>query len=381
MVTTIGNTQYTQSINLTGAALNPYNNTYIFQTGNSISSFDINTGLITNQVPVINPNGSPYFNNFRFNNADSAIYGLSYGTYFDTASNAFQQGVFLATIDQQTGVISKLSSTAVAPGFALLGSAIDPYQMLFYFSTGNNLLAIDMYTGAVYNNVALTITDGFSFGNFTYSCVDTAIYGLVRQNYFSNVPDPFNPGGTMQVLDSSTLKLGRVNPSTGVVTNISTHSIGINAYSINGGASIDPTNMIYYFSYGSGIAGISMITGQIVSTPNYNFVNGDYFDLMRSFENCYNATRIRQNPTLTTIKNTISKNEYIIYPNPNNGSFQIQNLEENDTVTIYDLFGNIVFTQKVKAKNICCTLDKAGVYYLRISNRQNAESKTIIVQS
>ena len=380
LVTTIGNTQYSQSINLTGAALNPYNNTYIFQTGNNISSFNINTGLITNQVPVTNPNGPSYFDNFRFNNSDSSIYGLARRTYFDTASNAFQQGVFLATANQQTGVISELSSTAIAPGFALLGSAIDPYQMLYYFSTGNNLLAIDMYTGAVYNNATLTITDGFSFGNFTYSCVDTAIYGLVRQNYFSNVPDPFNPGGTMQVLDSSTLKLGRVNPSTGVVTNISTHSIGINAYTINGGAAIDPTNMIYYFSYGSGIAGVSMTTGQIVSTPNYQIANGDYFDLMRNFENCYSATRIRQNPTLTATENTIPKNEYAVYPNPNNGSFQIQNIEDNATITIYDLVGRIIHHQNARGNNISCTIEKPGVYYLRVSTPRNTATKTIIIQ-
>lgn len=380
LVNSIGNIQYKQSVNLTGAALNPYNNTYIFQTGNNISSFDINTGIITNQVPVTNPKGSSYFDNFRFNNSDSAIYGLARRTYFDTTSNTFQQGVFLAKINQQTGSISELSSTAVAPGYALLGSAIDPYQMLYYFSTGNNLLAIDMYSGAIYNNVTLTITDGFSFGNFTYSCIDTAIYGLVRQNYFSTIPDPLNPGGTIQVLDSATLKLGRVNPSTGIVTNISTHSIGIGAYTVNGGAAIDPINKIYYFSYGNGIAGISMLNGQLVSTPLYTFNNGDYFDLMRNFENCYNAIRIRQNPSLTAIENTTSKKEYSLYPNPNNGSFQIQNLEENDTVTIYDLLGNIVLNEKVNAKNMFYSLEKTGVYYLRISNSHNTQTKTIIVQ-
>lgn len=380
IVTTIGNVQYKQSVNLTGAALNPYNNTFIFQTGNNISSFDITSGVLINQVPVSNPNGQSYFDNFRFNHSDSVIYGLSRRTYFDTASGSNLSGVFLAKANPTTGIITELSANALAPGFAMLGSAIDPYQMLYYFSTGNQLIAADMYTGAVYNQLNLTISNGFSFGNFTYSCVDTAIYGLVRQNYFSYVPDPLNPGSTIQVLDSATLKLGRVNTSTGVVTTISPYSIGIGAYTINGGAAIDPNNKIYYFSYGNGIAGISMLSGLLVSTPLYTFSNGDYFDLMRNFENCYAATRIRQNPQATAINNIRIKSELNVFPNPNAGRFTVTNPFDNGTLTIYNILGHQILKEKMSDKQMNINIEKAGIYYLQVSNNNTTLRKAITVQ-
>jgi hypothetical protein len=79
------------------------------------------------------------------------------------------------------------------------------------------------------------MTDGFAFGNFTYSCVDTSLYGLVRQNYFSYQPDPFSPGDSTMVLDSSSVKLGRVDPATGIVTTISPVTMPYGGYSVNGG--------------------------------------------------------------------------------------------------------------------------------------------------
>ncbi|MCX8479771.1 MAG: T9SS type A sorting domain-containing protein [Chitinophagales bacterium] len=377
----VGNTQYARSINLTGAALDPYNNTYIFQSGTNICSFDMSSGNLINQVPLTNSMGNSYFDNFRFNHSDSSIYGLSRRNYFDPVSGTTKAGVFLAKANSQTGTITEISPSAIAGGYAILGSAIDPYQMIYYFSGGNNLMGVDMYTGAVYSNPTLSFNDGFSLGNFTYSCVDTAIYGLVRQNYFSYIYDPFNPLDSIQVLDSATLKLGRVNPITGVVTNISAYSFGTGGYSINGGAAIDPVNRIYYFSSGNAVVGVSMLTGQIVSAPTYAISGGgDYFDLMRNSENCYAATRIRQNPQTTAANNIRFESELNVFPNPSAGRFTVTNPFDNGTLTVYDVLGHEVLKEKVSDKQMHINIEKAGIYYLHFSNNNTTIRKAITVQ-
>lgn len=373
-VSNVGTSTYNSSINLTGASLNPYLNTYTFFGSYGLNTIDLNTGVITNQVAVSNPLGASYFDNFRFSNSDSLIYGLSRRNYFDSTSNSIQAGVFLATINSQTGVITEISDSSLASGFSLSGSAIDPYQMVYYFAVGNNLIGVDMYNGEVYSNVMMTMTDGFAFGNFTYSCVDTSLYGLVRQNYFSYQPDPNFPGDSIQVLDSATVKLGRVDPATGIVTTISQVSMPYNSYSVNGGAAIDPAAMVYYYSAGSAIVGISLTTGLVVSIPAFSFQDGEYFDLMRSFENCYDAYPKRENPALTGIADTDFENTIELYPNPVTDVLNINSSEVIRTISITDINGKVLLEQNVndKSARVNMAAFASGVYFVKTVSADNA---------
>ena len=372
IVTNIGPEITNELINLTGAALNPYNSTYICLGANKVNSFDLINGGLSNQVPLYNPLGNCYFDNFRFNNSDSSVYGLSRRTYLNTTTNRTEQGMFLAILNTQTGFVNEISTSSIAPGFTLSGSAIDPYQMVYYFNLGNNLIGVDMFTGNIYSNVALTITDGFAFGNFTYSCADTAIYGLVRQNYFTTVYDSLIMDST-EKLDSATVKLGRVNPATGIVTNISSGAAFKGGYTVNGGASIDPDNMVYYYSTGTAIQGISLLTGLSVSSSSYVFTAGQYFDLMRNTENCIAALPARFKPVLTTIEHIDEVGNYALFPNPTSDFFQLSSDEHINIVELRSIEGKLIQQTFPKTNTVKIDMSNLpfGVYQLTWTNTQH----------
>ena len=52
----LGQTSVSSSINLTGAALNPYSNQFCFIGDNGLKSIDLTTGQMTNNATVNNPN-------------------------------------------------------------------------------------------------------------------------------------------------------------------------------------------------------------------------------------------------------------------------------------------------------------------------------------
>ena len=247
IATNIGQTSVSSSINLTGAALNPYNNRFCFFGDNGLKSIDLSTGQLTNTATINNPNGTGYFDLFRFNTSDSLMYGLSRRNITNPQTGQVTGAMYLATINEITGTITEISPSSIGQSFAYSGSAIDPHQMVFYYSNGSQLVGLDMYNGSIYSNPTLTFPNGGqNFDNFTYSCADTTMYGLVRTNYYSSVFNPIT-GTTTQVFDSAAVHLGKVDAMSGAVTKISTQSIGVNSFSVNGSSTIDPVNMIYYF--------------------------------------------------------------------------------------------------------------------------------------
>ena len=97
---------------------------------------------------------------------------------------------------------------------------------------------------------------------FTSIIASAQNVGIVRKNYFSTVYDSALMQ-TIDVLDSSTIRLGSVNPSTGVVSNIGNkqYKMGINL----NGASMDPYAGRYYIGSGTNFLTFDMITGNIIS--------------------------------------------------------------------------------------------------------------------
>ncbi len=295
-------------------------------------------GEILNRVTISNPIAESYFENFRFNNSDSTLYGLARRFYTDPITSETNGEVYLAKINTTTGVITQISPNSVAQGYALAGSAINPYEMVYYFSIGSNLIGLDLYTGEVYNNVPIQDLDGIIFDNFTYSCSDTSLYGLVRKNYFSTEFDSIL-GFPTQFLDSATVRLGKIDIATGNVTIISPASIVSGGYSLNAGATIDPSTDTYYFSNGDQLLGVDIHTGTTVSNPILNYNDGMYFDLMRNFGDCKNALRMRSNPILTAIPNENPNKSLDLFPNPASNFIQLQLDHFNHSISINDLSG------------------------------------------
>ncbi len=364
-----GSNTYTMPVNLTGAALNPYSNSFIFIGSNNINTLNLATGILSNSVPLNNPIAASYFDNFRFNNADSTMYGLARRNVYDPATMSYFGQVFLAKANTQTGLITQISPISVGFGFALAGSAIDPYQMVYYYSTGARLVGLDIYDGSIFSSVPIQITDGINFDNFTYSCADTALYGLIRQNYFSYQKNPIDSLNPIQVLDSTTIKLGRIDPKTGIVTTISPRSLMQGGYTLNGGSAIDPGTMTYYFNRGNAIVGVSLITGEVASNKVLSFEDGQYFDLMRNFENCISASAFRERKGSTGITKNLKDETVEIFPNPNQGKISINSSFSIKCVSINTIAGKQLFQQDFGSNQIDIDLStfNEGIYIINLT--------------
>ncbi|MFZ4614544.1 MAG: T9SS type A sorting domain-containing protein, partial [Bacteroidia bacterium] len=351
-----GSFAFSESINLTGASLNPYENSFVFIGANNINTLNLTDGTLTASSGLSNPNGQGYFDNFRFNNADSIMYGLSRRNYTNPITGQVTGAVYLAKTNTTTGVITEISTSPVAQGFAMAGSVVDPHQMVYYFSTGSNLIGIDIYDGSIFSDVPFNNPNGMAFDNFTYSCADTSIYGLIRQNYFS----------ANQQFDSSTIKLGKINPNTGLVTEVSPYSIFSGGYSLNAGSTIDPDGMIYYFGNGQAIIGVSLITGLVVSNQSYSFEDGMYFDLMRNNQNCITARAERFANFATTIVDKNEAENFSVYPNPSTGVFIFKDTKNLNSVEVYSILGEKILSQ-TNQKTINLNGFSKGVYFARIN--------------
>ena len=108
-LTTISQNSLSPVINLTGAAIDPYNNLYHYIGFNVFKSVDMTTGELRYSTPIVNQNGSTNFQNFRFNNSDTSLYGLVIKSNYDSLDNFIDSEMYLSTINVQTGEISQIS--------------------------------------------------------------------------------------------------------------------------------------------------------------------------------------------------------------------------------------------------------------------------------
>jgi hypothetical protein len=383
IATNISQTSVSSSINLTGAALNPYTNQFCFFGDNGLKSIDLTTGQITNTATINNPNGTGYFDLFRINTSDSLIYGLSRRNIPNPQTGGLMGSMYLATIDANTGLISEISTTSVGQGFAYSGSAIDPHQMVFYYSNGSQLVGLDMYNGSIFSNPTLTFPNGGQyFDNFTYSCTDTTMYGLVRSNYYTPLYNPIT-GMTTQVFDSAAVHLGKVNAMTGEVTKISTQSIGVSSFSINGSSTIDPVNSIYYFisgtsSGGLSIYGVSLITGLVVSQGTISNAGALYFDMMRIQTDCYESYPTRFNPSANLAESNFDRIK--TFPNPFNTELTIESGENMQSYELFSANGMKVGSGLLSGTMATLSTEtlSQGIYYLNIYSTIGKTTRKIV---
>ena len=375
-ITNLG-TEYNSGINLTGATTNPYDGKYIISSGVNMLTFDLNSGNIVNNVPITGPLSSFAFQNYRFNPSDSTVYGLVpnnfYSTYFDTLTNTNIQvldssHIRFASINPATGVYNLIGNTPFRNVYTLAGNSIDPHQMLYYYSAVDTFVAIDLYTGSLYSQVGIQLPQNAIFENFTYSCADTTIYGMTRQNYFSTVYDSLLQQ-FIDVFDSATVRLSKIDPATGVVTIISPVNLGYGS-NLSGSCFIDPATMIYYFSSGTDIIGISLSTGLEVSNVPKTFQNGGmYFDMMRSTQNCLGALKVRQNnPTSVTQWVGDDMENLVVYPNPAENIIHVKSKHELDQIEVIDLSGKVLISTPNKSINLNTLAP--GAYWLKCKSKE-----------
>lgn len=372
VVTNIGNSEYNSSINLNGATIDPYLNRYYIGSGQNLLTFDINSGNIINNVPIFGSKAATGFQNLRFNPSDSKIYGLLPINYYSYFYDSTLMGnievldssqIRFASVNPTTGLYTITGNSSYKNMYTLAGNSIDPYQMLYYYSAVNTLIGIDLYTGAQFNAVPIQLPPHGIFENIAYSCVDTSIYGLTRQNYISYVYDSALMDYVV-VVDSTTFRLSKINPNTGVVTFISPSNIGVGG-NLTGGAFIDPNSMTYFFSHGNKIVGVSLITGLVSSSVSKSFNSGAFaFDMMRSAQNCMNAAAIRLNNP-NGLSETVHYNlDGFLFPNPAQNKISIRLNVAINKIEILDPKGQLILEQKVNLIDISNL--QSGIYFVKV---------------
>lgn len=349
-VTVISDSVLSDLVNITNSSLNPYNQTFSFQDEDSWLTVSLLTGEVLNDVTVASLKNIGSFSNFRFNTADSIMYGL-YPLSLNNPMTGSVGDLRLAKCDLTTGNVSLISNSSVAINYTLTGSSIDPYQMLYYFQSEGKFIGLDLYNGQIFSQPIITINgEGSSFQNTAYSCVDTTIYGLIMQN--------------------GVKALGKINPQTGVVTPLPTQ-LSFNNLIVNSGGAIDPITKIYYFQTMDNtdqikLIGLSLLDGSVVSETNLS-ANGDYFTMYRIQNDCYAAipTRLNTTSNLAEIKN-LSVN---IYPNPAQEVLNLKATTNLNQVEIIDAYGNFVkrFNPNQTQFQLPIETLAQGIYYLKIS--------------
>jgi hypothetical protein len=358
----------------TGAALDPTTQTYFFQTQTDLVAVNMLDGLPSAQNALSNPIAPSYFDNYRFNTSDSTIYGLARRST-TIAPGQVNGELYLATIDPATGVITQISPQSVGQTYAVQGCAINPHEMVYYYSNQGKIIGLDLYNGQVYSEQTITFPQGgLFFDNYTYNCADTTIYGLIRTSTtIPNVP-----------------YLGKIDPQTGVVTRVSQQPLPYNSYTINGSSTIDPDNGVYYFSAllpqgGYAVAGVSVTTGLVVFeqliTPQGTASNSLFFDLLRHPSDCSEATPTRVNPNGSNVGlANASKSVLKVAPNPFEQQFTVSSDQMIEALTLRDAQGKIVLQQAANSNTLEVATGslQSGVYFLEVKTVSGLELVKVV---
>jgi len=370
VVSPIGNQVYNMAINLNGATNDYYQNRYYIGSGFNLLSFDMGSGDLINNVPITGPLPSSSFQNFRFNPSDSMIYGMVpnnfYSTYFDSLSMTYidvldSTQIRFGSIDPVSGQYTIIGNQSFQNLYTLAGNSIDPYQMVYYYSAVDSLIGIDLYNGTIYTEVPIQMQPYGLFENIAYSCVDTCIYGLSRQNYTSMVYDSLFMD-FVEVIDSTTFRLSKINPNTGVVSFVSPCNIQAGG-NLTGGAYIDPNTMTYYFNNGNYIVGVSLNSGLITSSVLKSYPSGEIaLDMMRSNLNCYGASKVRTNPSMG-IPDT-SSTQVTLSPNPTQDHISIKSSGKVKSIYLLDMLGHQIMSSSNETLDL--SSQPAGMYLVHI---------------
>jgi hypothetical protein len=334
---------------------------YTYQDEDSWLSVDLQNGTVLNDVTVTLPNTIGDFNNFRFNTADTNMYGLYSQVIYDPLTGIITGDMRLATCDLTSGAVSIISPTSIAQSYTMTGSAIDPYLMVYYFESEGKFVGLDLYNGQVYSEPMITLMgNGITFDNFAYSCADTTMYGLI--------------------MDNGVKALGKINVSTGVVTQLPT-LLNFDNYIMNSGGAIDPANLVYYFqtmdSTGIKLVGLSLIDGSVVSQPVIS-ANGNYFDMYRIQSDCYEAEATRLNPATASIEAT--EISVKLYPNPVQEELQIEASSSIEVLEIQQLNGSVIYSQMPNETSARVSVAglSSGMYLLNVKTKVGNESYRFI---
>jgi hypothetical protein len=333
------------------------------------------------QPPINNPNNGGYFENFRFNTSDSTLYGLARKQLQGMPPGISSVAVYLASINPTSGAVTEISPQVIGQSYAGQSSAIDPHQMVYYYTAMNAnpnaqlFTGLDLYNGQVFSAQPFSFPEGGNiFDNYTYNCADTTIYGIIR----------------ITTTQPQTYYFGKIDPQTGVVTRVSNQPLPFSVYVGNGSATIDPDAGVYYFETnlpqgGYAMTGLSIATGAVVCQFPLPVNNGvfTYFDMLRHPSDCMGAAAYRPNTNggggSASIEN-LDPNGSKVYPNPVADQLNIESTSIIYSLILRDAKGGILFEANPQEKFTKISFEHipSGVYFLEVQNEHGLELLKVV---
>jgi hypothetical protein len=365
-----------------GAALDLNTGKYIFSgAANTIATVSLMDGQLVSQPPINNPNNGGYFENFRFNTSDSTLYGLARKQLQGMPPGISSVAVYLASINPTSGAVTEISPQVIGQSYAGQSSAIDPHQMVYYYTAMNAnpnaqlFTGLDLYNGQVFSAQPFSFPEGGNiFDNYTYNCADTTIYGIIR----------------ITTTQPQTYYFGKIDPQTGVVTRVSNQPLPFSVYVGNGSATIDPDAGVYYFETnlpqgGYAMTGLSIATGAVVCQFPLPVNNGvfTYFDMLRHPSDCMGAAAYRPNTNggggSASIEN-LDPNGSKVYPNPVADQLNIESTSIIYSLILRDAKGGILFEANPQEKFTKISFEHipSGVYFLEVQNEHGLELLKVV---
>jgi len=348
IVTQISSNQLDFPHGYNGRSIDPVNQIFYYSLDSVFLKFSLQSGELIEAIPFIGLGTSKFFG-FEYDCSDSTVYGLYY--------NSTTHSVQLATVDQYTGIIGIISNSSIASSFrSQTFTTIDPFRKVFYFETTDNyLIGVNLSSGEIETNVLINAPNGHSFGPLVFNCYDSLLYGMVGNITIGR-------------------KLAIIDPSTGIITNISQDTV-MNAIQINP-ATIDPFRQIYYITAaGNVLKGFDLKSGETVVNSIISTFADEFFINL-----CYNHSCYMENPV------SIDKlNQYCVYifPNPADGKITLRSSGKKfSNIKLIDMLGRTI-KKSINNRNLQVSLDVSklnnGIYNLSIQIDEIIINKKIII--
>lgn len=357
-------------------------------------------------APDSSNRGNSYFVYFRLDGASIQLYKVTNnswgsGPVKDTAHTfvANQNYDFKVSYDRITGMIKVYVNNVLSAQWK--DSSPIASGTHISFRSGNCIYKVDNFKVFRSRNPTALITVGA---------------GTTKDIRFQN-QNPLSPAakiqsivtdaaGNLSTVTSKNINIDWTNPSTvsnlndGTSSDIDTTNIGTQLKA-NWSAAIDVNSNInkYYYAVGTSagasnivawtsltapsnsitITGLSLVQSQkyYVSLQSENFAGMRSPILTSDGQVYYN--------NITSIKNNEDLVNFNLFPNPNNGQFEINYVVSSDVKTqikVADVLGKIVFETQIIDNRTVIDLNNqsSGIYYVTLTNEKGQIVKKIIVE-
>lgn len=181
IVTPISASSFANTFTLSGCAIDLSNQWFHLFSEGKILSVDIATGTVVHE-PMVATSEYENFNNLIYNPADGNLYAIG--------RNNAPNELFFVQINPITGAVNTISPTSLGESLALEGSALDPFNGVYYFKRPFplSIVGVDIISGLEVSASPFDFTqsNGAFFGYFYFGGETSSL--LLSNDDFSKEP-------------------------------------------------------------------------------------------------------------------------------------------------------------------------------------------------